>query len=174
MSRLEMSEIFLNPSTRLYGVGRDFVFSRYQENIKLISVNIGEVVICMNSYNVAEEQKTNLMSLAILFYFLCTQHFSNINISIIRSLRLFCWITTLVVLFLVRCVLVIWCGWAWVVSVLQAEAWFSLQHGYHSNPAAPNLQHTANQEQNDQCGNSTAQSQAPDDGYISVRNMLST
>ena len=29
-------------------------------------------------------------------------------------------------------------------------------------------------EQNDRCGNSTAQSQAPDDGYINVRNMLST
>jgi len=43
-----------------------------------------------------------------------------------------------------------------------------------SNPAAPNLQHTTNQEQYDQCGNSTAQSQAPDDGYINVRNMLST
>jgi len=28
--------------------------------------------------------------------------------------------------------------------------------------------------QNDRCGNSTAQSQAPDDGYINVRNMLST
>ena len=41
-------------------------------------------------------------------------------------------------------------------------------------PTAPNLQHTAEQEQNDQCGNSTAQSQAPDDGYINVRNMLST
>ena len=27
---------------------------------------------------------------------------------------------------------------------------------------------------NDQCGNSTAQSQAPDDGYINVRNMLIT
>jgi len=53
-------------------------------------------------------------------------------------------------------------------------AGFSLQHGYYSNPAAPNLQHTANQGQNDQCGNSTAQSQAPDDGYINVRNMLST
>jgi len=26
----------------------------------------------------------------------------------------------------------------------------------------------------DRCGNSTAQSQAPDDGYINVRNMLST
>jgi len=29
-------------------------------------------------------------------------------------------------------------------------------------------------EQNDRCGNSTAQSQAPDDGYINIRNMLST
>jgi len=30
------------------------------------------------------------MSLAILFHFLCAQHVSDINISIIRSLRLFC------------------------------------------------------------------------------------
>ena len=51
------------------------------------------------------------MSLAILFHFLCAQHVSDINISIIRSLRLFCWDTTLVVLFLVRCVLEIRCGW---------------------------------------------------------------
>jgi hypothetical protein len=50
----------------------------------------------------------------------------------------------------------------------------SLQQGYYSKPAAPNLQHTAKQEQNDQCGNSTAYSQAPDVGYINVRNMLST
>ena len=45
------------------------------------------------------------MSLAILFHFWCAQHVSDINISIIRSLRLFCWINTLVVLFLVRCML---------------------------------------------------------------------
>jgi len=64
-----------------------------------------------------------LISLAILFYFLCAQYISNINISIIRSLRLFCWITTLVVLFLVRCVLEFRCGWVGVVSVLQASAW---------------------------------------------------
>jgi len=185
------------------------------------------------------------MSLAILFHFLCAQNVSDINISIIRSLRLFCWITTLVVLFLVRCVLEFWCRWVGVVSVLQAEAvlqpaslqpnhietpthieprtiwpmfrcgWvgvvsvlqaeaqlqpatriplqpnhtetpthieprtirpmcFSLQHGYHSNPATPKLQHTLNQEQYDQRCNSTEQSQAPDDGYINVRNMLST
>ena len=62
------------------------------------------------------------MSLAILFHFLCAQHVSDINISIIRSLRLCCWITTSVVLFSVRCVLELWCGWFWVVFVLQAEA----------------------------------------------------
>ena len=65
------------------------------------------------------------MSLAILFHFLHTQHVSDSNISIIRSLRLFCWITTSVVLFSVRCVLEIWCGWVWVVPVLQAEAQLS-------------------------------------------------
>jgi len=54
------------------------------------------------------------------------------------------------------------------------SVWFSLQHEYHSNPTTPKLQHTSNQEQYDQCGNSAAQSQAPDCGYINVRNMLST
>jgi len=62
------------------------------------------------------------MSLAILFHFLFAQHVSDINISIIRSLRLFCWITTLVVLFLIRCVLEFRYGWVGVVSVLQASA----------------------------------------------------
>ena len=75
-----------------------------------------------NRYSIVEEEKTNLISLAILFHFLCTQHVSYINISIIRSLRLFCWITTLVVLFLVRYVLEVRCGWVGVVSVLQASA----------------------------------------------------
>ena len=62
------------------------------------------------------------MSLAILLQFLCAQHISDINISIIRSLGLFCLITTLVVLFLVRCVLEFRCGCVGVVSVLQASA----------------------------------------------------
>jgi hypothetical protein len=62
------------------------------------------------------------MSLAILFHFLCAQHVSDINISIIRSLRLCWWITSSVVLFSVLCVLEILCGWFWVVFVLQAEA----------------------------------------------------
>ena len=39
---------------------------------------------------------------------------------------------------------------------------------------ATQIQHTSNQVQYDQCGNSTEESQAPDDGYINVRNMLRT
>ena len=83
------------------------------------------------------------MSLAISFHFLCAQHVSDINISIIRSLRLCCWITTTVVLFSVRCVLEISWGWFWVVFVLQARLLpCSLQNEHHSKPATPNLQHT--------------------------------
>ena len=54
---------------------------------------------------IVEEWKTNLTSLAILFHFLFAQHVSDINISIIRSLRLCWWITISVVFFSVRCVL---------------------------------------------------------------------
>jgi len=61
------------------------------------------------------------MSLAILFHFLCAQHVSDINICIISGLRLFCWTTALVVLFLVRCVLEIRCGWVGVVTVLHTD-----------------------------------------------------
>jgi hypothetical protein len=64
---------------------------------------------------IVEDWKTNLMLLAILFHFLCAQHVSDINISIIRILRLCYWITTSVVLFSVRCVLEFWCGWFWVL-----------------------------------------------------------
>jgi len=47
-------------------------------------------------------------------------------------------------------------------------------HGYESNPTTPELQHTSNQEQYGHCGNWTEMSQSPNDGYINVRNMLST
>ena len=68
------------------------------------------------------------MSFAILIHFLRTQHVSDINISIIRSLRLCCWITKSVVLFSARCVLEIWCGWVWVVQCCRQKHSFSLQH----------------------------------------------
>ena len=80
------------------------------------------------------------MSLAILFHFLCTQHVSDINICIIRSFRLCCWITTSVVLFSVRCVLEIWCGWVSVV-VLQPATRALLKP---SRTKSPNTQRTDN------------------------------
>ena len=65
------------------------------------------------------------LDITCYFYFtsICAQHVSDINISIIRSFRLLFWITTLVLLFLVRCVLEFRCGWVGVVSVLQAETY---------------------------------------------------
>ena len=74
-------------------------------NYKVHLMFIGPCIIV-----IVEEWKTNLMSLAILFHFLCAQHVPDINISVIRSLRLCCWITTSVVFFSVRCVLDLWCG----------------------------------------------------------------
>ena len=62
-------------------------------------------------------------------------------------------ITKLVVTFLVCCMLEVRCRQAGVVSRLQAKACFNLQPRHYSSLTAPNLQHTANQERNDQFGN---------------------
>ena len=72
------------------------------------------------------------MSLAILFHFLCAQHVSDINISTIRSLRLFLLNYHISRVILVRYVLEFQCGWV----------------------------------------GQQKKSQAPDDGYINVWNML--
>jgi len=42
-----------------------------------------------------------------------------------------------------------------MMDILMSETCWSLQHGYHTNPTTPKLQHTSSQEQYDQCGNST-------------------
>jgi len=69
------------------------------------------------------------MSLTILFHFLCAQHVSDINISIIRSLRLFCWLPH-------------WsyCSWfdvCWNFCVVGL-------HGYHSNTTTSKTHGTKN------------------------------
>ena len=74
---------------------------------------------------IVEEWKTILMSLAILFHFLCAQHVLDINISIIRSLRLCWWVTTSVVLFSVRCMLELL-----VRLVLGSASACKTNHGY--------------------------------------------
>jgi hypothetical protein len=46
---------------------------------------------------IVENKRPTWCHLLFLFHFLCAQHVLDINMCIIRSLRLFCWITTLVV-----------------------------------------------------------------------------
>jgi len=74
-----------------------------EQTTKSFNVNLMFIGPCIIA--IVDAWKTNLMSLASLFHLLCAQHVSDINIPIFRSLRLCCWITTLVVLFSVHCVL---------------------------------------------------------------------
>jgi len=111
------------------------------------------------------------MSLAILFHLLCAQHISDINISIFKSLRLCWWITTSVVLFSVRCVLEISCGWFWVVFVSQALA-------CNTDTTQSQPHQISNTQRNKNKTTDVVIQQhsrkALEDGYINVRNMLST
>jgi len=93
----------------------------------------------------------DVTSYYVLFHLFNAQHVSDINTAIIRSLRLHYWITTLVVC---SCLDVCWsfgvAGLGWYpCSRLQPATWI---------PPQP---HTIEK------------SQAPDDGCINVRNMLS-
>jgi len=62
----------------------------------------------------------------------------------------------------------------WLVGVVSVwGAGFSLPHGYNSNHPTESPTHIETRTHN-QCGDKIEKSQAPDDGCINVRNMLST
>jgi len=78
---------------------------------------------------------------------------------------------------LVRCLLVLRCdlaGVVWCGIRMQAEVVLQLASGYHTTQAEPQ-RNTNNivSEQYNPWNNSTNKSQAPEDGYINIRNMLS-
>ena len=81
------------------------------------------------------------------------QHVSDVSTSILRSLRLICWVISWVVLFwfdVCWCYGAVWLGWCG--TLMQAEALvLQLAYGY----------------------NSTNKSQAPEDGCTNIWNMLS-
>ena len=106
---------------------KQFIISRTQRY--MILTFIGPCIIA-----IVEEWKTNLMSLVILFHILCAQHVSDINISILRSLRLCWWITTSVVLFSVRCVLEILLRL--IFGGVRFAGCFNLQNEHHQISAA--------------------------------------
>jgi len=81
------------------------------------------------------------------------QNVSDVNTSILRSLRVICWVISWVVLLWFDgcwCYVVVWLGWCGIR--IQAEALL---------------------EQYNPWNNSTNKSQAPEDGCINIRNMLS-
>jgi len=76
---------------------------------------------------------------------------------------------------LVRCVLVLRCGLVCGIR-MQAEPVLQPAYGYHTTPPQPNHNVTPTNiepEQYNPWNNSTNKSQAPENGCINVRNMLS-
>ena len=95
------------------------------------------------------------------------QQVSGVNTSILRSLRLICWVILWVVLFwfdVCWCYVVVWLSWCGIR--MQAEALVP-QPAYHNvTPTHIEL------EQYNPWNNSTNKSQAPEDGCINIRNLL--
>jgi len=94
------------------------------------------------------------------------QHVSGVNASILRSLRLICWVISWVVLLwfdVCWCYVVVWLGWCFRLHT-------------DTTPLQPNHNVTPTNivpEQYNPWNNSTNKSQAPEDGCINIRNMLS-
>ena len=100
------------------------------------------------------------------------QHVSDVNTSILRSLRLMCWVISWVTLiwfdvcwsYVVVCLW--WCGIRMQVEAL-ASTCIRIPHHHNVTPThiEPELYNPWN--------NSTHKSQSPEDGCINIRNMLS-
>ena len=115
-----------------------------------------------------EEWKINLISLAILFHFLCVQNVSEFNISIIKSFRL------LLNYHIGRLVLTSLCAGdleQLVLSGARISGWSNTGSTQKQPNQISNNQRTENKKTDVVI---QQQSQAPDDGYINVRNTLCT
>ena len=96
------------------------------------------------------------------------QHVSDVNTSILRSLRLICWVISWVILLWYDacwCYGVVWLGWCGIRT--QASACIRIPHHHNATPT-----HIV-PEQYNPWNNSTNKSQAPEDGCTNIRNMLS-
>jgi len=99
------------------------------------------------------------------------QQVSDVNTSILRSLRLIWWVISWVVLFwfdVCWCYVVVWLGWCGIQ--MQAEA-------VHPDTTPPQPEHNVTPthiepEHYNPWNNSSNKMQAPEDGCINIRNML--
>jgi len=98
------------------------------------------------------------------------QRVSDVNTSILRSLRLIWWVISWVVLLwfdVCWCYVVVWLGWCGICMQVRALV-LQPASGYH-NVTPTHIE----PEQYNPWNNSTNKSQAPEDGCINIRNMLS-
>jgi len=104
------------------------------------------------------------------------QHVSDVNTSILRSLRLMCWVILWVVLLwfdVCWSYVVVWLGWCG--TCMQVEA---LRFSLHTGTTPPQPYHNVTPthiepEQYNPRNNSTHKTQAPEDGCINIQNILS-
>jgi len=111
------------------------------------------------------------------------QNVLDVNTSILRSLRIICWVISWVVLLwfdVCWCYVVVWLWWCGIR--MQAEArvvWYPYAGwSLHTDTTPPQPNHNVTPihiepEQNNPWNNSTNKSQATEDGCINIRNMLS-
>jgi hypothetical protein len=106
------------------------------------------------------------------------QHVSGVNTSILRSLRLVCWVISWVALFWYDACwgyVMVWLGWCGLLSGCRLKQCFSLHRIPHRIPQT-NHNVTPTRilpEQYNPWNNSTHKSQALEDGCINTWNMLS-
>jgi len=116
-----------------------------------------------------EYRETNLMSLALLFYYLMLKMFRRLIHPTSGACDLFVELFHRLYCSGSMCVgVALWFGWGGVVSMCRLQP----AYGYHTNPATPKLQHIETRTHN-QCGDTIEKSQVVDDDCINVRNILS-
>ena len=108
-------------------------------------------------------KKRNQLNVACFIISLFTvQHVSDVNTSILRSLRLICWVISWV-----------YCSGTMCVGVTLCALMLQPASGYHTIPAKPQRNtNTHRTRAINPWNNSTNKSQAPEDGCTNIRNML--
>ena len=153
--RLVAGDMFLMTSIERELIER----SASLKNAKILMIDVEDKRICNSKINWIKRDQLDVTCFIISLF--TAQHVLDVNTSILRSLRLICWVISWVVL--------LWyelsCGLAEVV--------------WYPDTTPPQTNHNVTPthiepEQYNPWNNSTNKSQAPEDGCINIRNMLSS
>ena len=141
----------------------------WNKSLKIFHQNIRESYVYWTVHHLDSWVKRDQLDVTCFIISLFNaQHVSYVNTSILRSLRLMCWVISWVVLIwfdVCRCYIVVW---LWSCGIrMQVEALVP-QPAYH-NVTPTHIE----PDQRNPWNNSAHKSQAPEDGCINIWNMLS-